>query len=74
MTAIKNRCSPEDLLAILKELPNPLEDDEGPEARYNPLKIDVFVQTLFFLGSKSFSHSFAAIGKFNQVFKVNIFN
>uniref|UniRef100_A0A069DZJ7 Nuclear cap-binding protein subunit 1 n=1 Tax=Panstrongylus megistus TaxID=65343 RepID=A0A069DZJ7_9HEMI len=70
MAAIKNRCSPEDLLAILKELPNPLEDDEGPEARYNPLKIDVFVQTLFFLGSKSFSHSFAAIGKFNQVFKL----
>ncbi|BES94532.1 Nuclear cap Hypothetical protein protein subunit 1, 80kDa [Nesidiocoris tenuis] len=70
MQSIKNRCSPEDVLSILKELPNPLEDDEGPGARYNPLKIDVFVQTIFYLGHKSFSHSFAAIAKFNQVFKL----
>lgn len=71
LSALKDRgCSPEDVLGLLKELPNPLEDDEGPEARYNPLKIDIFVQTLFYIGSKSFSHSFAALAKFNQVFKL----
>jgi len=30
---------------------------------YDPLKIDAFVQTLLFLSSKSFSHTFAAIAK-----------
>jgi nuclear cap-binding protein subunit 1 len=71
MASLKQKCSPEEVLNVLKELPNPLEDDEGPEARYNPLKIDVFMQTVLFLGSKSFSHAFAAIGKFNQVIKVS---
>lgn len=68
---IRQKCTAEDILNLLKELPNPREDDETlPDSRFNPLKIDVFVQTLLHLGSKSFSHSFAAISKFHHVFKV----
>ncbi|XP_065337734.1 nuclear cap-binding protein subunit 1 [Cloeon dipterum] len=69
--AIRERCTPEEVLTGLAELPNPRAGvDEGDASSYNPLKIDVFVQTLLQLGMKSFSHSFAAISKFHYVFKV----
>lgn len=100
--AIKNRASNEEILTVLKEVPNPnQEDDDGlfPVSFYlvlhekficallpfsytspffdyiyfsvppdegesfNPLKIDVFLQTLLNLAAKSFSHSFSALGK-----------
>ncbi|XP_063215947.1 nuclear cap-binding protein subunit 1 [Bacillus rossius redtenbacheri] len=67
--AIRKRCTPEEVLNVLKELPQPGHDDDA-DSRFNPLKIDVFVQTLLNLGSKSFSHSFAAISKFHYVFKI----
>jgi len=57
VAAIKNKCSPAELLELLREV----ESDS--------LKIDVFTQSLMFLGHKSFSHSFAAIAKFHPVFK-----
>lgn len=66
MRSIRRKCTPEEVLTVLNTLPG-----TGDEETFNPLKIDVFVQTLLNLGSKSFSHSFAAIGKFHYVFKVN---
>lgn len=38
-----------------------LLSDEGES--FNPLKVDVFLQTLLSVASKSFSHSFSALGK-----------
>lgn len=77
MTAIKERCTPEEVISLLHELPNPLrsgDDSEtgaaGSEPTHNPTKIEVFVETLLFAASKSFSHAFAAIAKFHYVFKV----
>ncbi|CAH0757994.1 unnamed protein product [Diatraea saccharalis] len=71
---VRNKCTPEEALNVLRELPNPLREGEQPAAAqaapHNPLKIDVFVQTLLNLGSKSISHSFAAISKFHYVFKI----
>ncbi|KAK9884413.1 hypothetical protein WA026_007259 [Henosepilachna vigintioctopunctata] len=69
VVAIRQKCTPEEVLAVLKDLPNPRSEEEA-DSRFNPLKIDVFVQTLLNLGSKSFSHSFAAISKFHYVFKI----
>lgn len=70
--AIRQKCTADEVLNILNDLPNPENDNEMVEMTYNPLKIDVFVQTLLNLGSKSFSHSFAAIAKFHHVFKVSL--
>lgn len=69
VVSIRQKCTPEEVLGVLKDLPNPRSEEEA-DSRFNPLKIDVFVQTLLNLGSKSFSHSFAAISKFHYVFKV----
>lgn len=71
VVAIRQKCTADEVLNILNDLPNPENDNDMVESTYNPLKIDVFVQTLLNLGSKSFSHSFAAIAKFHQVFKVS---
>ncbi|XP_045775416.1 nuclear cap-binding protein subunit 1 [Maniola jurtina] len=72
VVCVRNKCTPEEALNVLRELPNPLRegDASAAHAAYNPLKIDVFVQTLLNLGSKSISHSFAAISKFHYVFKI----
>merc|ERR1712150_319993 len=63
--AIKAKASFEEVVEVLKEIP-----DEDTELHTNPLRISVFVQSLMELGSKSFSHSFAAIAKFHPTFKV----
>lgn len=70
VVAIRQKCTPEEVLNELKDLPNPRDtENDMVESTLNPLKIDVFVQTLLNLGSKSFSHTFAAISKFHYVFK-----
>ncbi|KAJ0175234.1 hypothetical protein K1T71_009375 [Dendrolimus kikuchii] len=73
VVCVRNKCTPEEALNVLRDLPNPLREGDQPAAAqaapHNPLKIDVFVQTLLNLGSKSISHSFAAISKFHYVFK-----
>lgn len=68
--AIKQKCSQEEVQALLKE-----DDKEEPAAaaadqQFSSHRISVFVQTLLNLGSKSFSHSFAAIAKFHPTLKV----
>lgn len=62
--AIRQKCTQEEVHAILKEIP-----DEEPE-QLNTLRVSVFVHTLLHLGCKSFSHSFAAIAKFHPTFKL----
>ncbi|XP_025033201.1 nuclear cap-binding protein subunit 1-like, partial [Python bivittatus] len=68
--AIKNKASNDEIFTILKDVPNLNQDDDDDEGfSFNPLKIEVFVQALLHLASKSFSHSFSALGKFREVLK-----
>merc|ERR1719427_2255069 len=70
IAAIKRKCTSEEVLQLLKQdLDPPMTEDDMEDNVYNPVKIEVFTQTLLFLGQKSFSHSFAAIAKFFSVFK-----
>uniref|UniRef100_A0A673YTM0 Nuclear cap binding protein subunit 1 n=1 Tax=Salmo trutta TaxID=8032 RepID=A0A673YTM0_SALTR len=69
--AIKNRASNEEILTVLKDVPNPNQEDDDDEGEgFNPLKIEVFLQTLLHLAAKSFSHSFSALAKFHEILKV----
>lgn len=63
--AIRSKCSVIEAEEILLDLQGPMSESLG----YDPLKIDVFVQTVLFLSSKSFSHSFAALAKFHPLLK-----
>lgn len=68
--AFRQKCTPEEILNELKDLPNSKDNENDMvETTFNPLKIDVFVQTLLSLGGKSFSHTFSAISRFHLVFK-----
>ncbi|CAF3672291.1 unnamed protein product [Rotaria sordida] len=39
---------------------------------YNMVQIDLFVSSLLWIGSKSFTHSFASLAKYHQLFKILI--
>nr|CAG4647771.1 EOG090X03JL [Moina brachiata] len=67
---MRKKPTPEEVLTLVREIPNPLKDDEGDmEPSYNPLAIEIFVQTLLNLGSKSFTHTFAGLAKYHPVLK-----
>ena len=74
IATIKMRGSPEEVIKSLQHLPNPLRETDDMEPPYNPLQIQVFVQTILHLGSKSFSHAFAGTTKFLKVFETIIGN
>lgn len=77
---IKERSAAEDLLRILNTVPNPSKDDtalvtpstSSNDLTYNMVQIDLFVSSLLWVGSKSFTHSFAALAKYHQLFKILI--
>jgi len=70
IAAIKSKCTPDEAAILLKDLPNQYPNGQDNENNaFNPLKIDVFVSTLLHLGSKSISHSYAALAKFHPNLK-----
>lgn len=74
---LKNRCLPEDIIQVLRESSTEsivkMEDDSTQETSLStPLKIEVFTSTLFYFGSKSFSHIFSSLAKFHMIFKMII--
>lgn len=69
--AFKTKATIDQVEEILSQIPGPKKDDQSGEIEEaaNPLKIDVFVQSLLFLGQKSFSHTFSALAKFHPLLK-----
>jgi hypothetical protein len=45
------------------------DDSEPTSAKYTRAQIELFVQTLLYIGAKSFSHSYAGMAKFLPVLK-----
>ena len=69
----KERAIPEDVFQVLRDIPDPMSED-NEESLFNPLKIEVFTSTLLYFGNKSFSHAFAALAKYHMIFKMVIDN
>ncbi|CAF3752736.1 unnamed protein product [Rotaria socialis] len=83
---LRERSAADDILRILNTVPNPTKDDQAlsiassssvanpssTELTYNMVQIDLFVSSLLWMGSKSFTHSFASLAKYHQLFKVLI--
>ena len=85
---IRERSAAEDILRVLNTVPSPSKDDTAVVAvsssstttvnqsandlTYNIAQIDLFVSSLLWVGSKSFTHSFAALAKYHQLFKILI--
>ena len=74
---IRERAAGEDILRILNTVPNPSKDETTSttntnELTYTTTQIDLFVSSLLWVGSKSFTHSFASLAKYHQLFKILI--
>ena len=69
-TAIRERNPVESILAILRQIPSPLDAEDDS---HNPLAIEIFSQTIFYLGSKTLTHARSAVAKYQPVFKVGSF-
>lgn len=69
-TAIREKAPTASVVEIIRQIPNPLE---GEDDSHNPLAIEVFSQTIFYLGSKTLTHARSAIGKYQPLFKVCLF-
>lgn len=80
---IRERATAEDILRTLNTVPNPSKDETMPVASsssttnntdltYTMLQIDLFFSSLLWVGSKSFTHSFAVLGKYHSLFKILI--
>lgn len=69
--AIRSRASQDEIFEILSEVPKPSSSfgDNDDDSDYNPNALDVFVQTLMFIASKTFSHSFSALHKYHMMLK-----
>ncbi|CAD5115921.1 DgyrCDS4852 [Dimorphilus gyrociliatus] len=68
VAAIKGKVGPEEIIDILEETPSTMEGIEEKDiCEHN--KLQVFVSTLLNLGSKSISHSLAALTKFHEVLR-----
>ena len=82
----KERSAAEEILRVLTTVPSASKDESalvtssssttihpsGNDLTYNILQIDIFVSSLLWVGSKSFTHSFAALAKYHQLFKILI--
>ena len=59
--AIRSKASQEEILDILRDVPKPSQYETEEDLDYNPHALDVFMQTLMFLASKTFTHSFSGL-------------
>jgi len=67
--AIRSKASQEEILDILRDVPKPSQYETEEDLDYNPHALDVFMQTLMFLASKTFTHSFSALSKYHTMLK-----
>lgn len=68
--AFKSKSNAEEIINVLKEFFVTKDDDRmDDETNVEELRLEIFILTILYMGSKSFSHSFSALAKFHAVFK-----
>lgn len=66
--AIRSKATQEEILDILRDVPKPSHQETDEDLDYNPNALDVFMQTLMFLASKTFTHSFSGFVVFFVIY------